>query len=64
MVRKVSYFQRTRIIAIFLNHQLNSTRGRFHKLKRLASNEEIFASERTMRRIVKQWQATGSIADR
>ena len=32
MVCKVSCFQRTRVIVIFIDHQLNSIRGCFHKL--------------------------------
>ena len=63
MVR-LAYSQRVRITSLFVTHHLKNVRGRFHKLRDLAAKEEIYATERTMRRIVKHWQITGSIANK
>ena len=63
-VKRISYAKRTRVIALYLKHNLNFKRGRFHLLKYIAAKEDIFATERTFRRFVKHWTETGSIANK
>ena len=61
---KISYDKRLRIVTLYNEHKLHFSQGRFHLLQSLAERESIFTTERTVRRIVKHWQETGSIADK
>lgn len=64
MVRKLSYNKRQRIVTLYIKNNLHFMKCRFRILKRLVSKEDILTSEKTLRRIVKHWQRTGSVADK
>ena len=64
MVRKLSYNKRQRIVTLYIKNNLHFMKCRFSILKRLVSKEDILTSEKTLRRIVKHWQRTGSVADK
>ena len=64
MVRKVSYFKRTRVIELYLKHNLNIRKGRYHILKYFAAKEGIFASTKTFRRICERWRISGVVSDK
>ncbi len=52
MVAGMSYAKRTKVIALYLKHNLNLKRGQFQLLKDIAAKQDIVASERTFRRNV------------
>ena len=60
MVR-LNYYKRQRIISLYCNHALYGTSHKYSPLKKLAESENIFASEKTFRRIIFLWRESGLI---
>jgi hypothetical protein len=56
----ISIEKRSRIITLYEENKLNFCKGRFSKLKTLASAENIFMSESGLRRLIKKWQNFGN----
>ena len=63
MVR-LSLNKRIRVVTLYKKNYLHHMKYRFRILKRLASNEDIFASEKTLRRIVKHYFSTGAVTNK
>jgi hypothetical protein len=60
----VSYDDRTKVVTLFYKHKLNFEKGRFHILKNIAAKDDIFASEKTFRRIINHWKKTGCVSNK
>ena len=61
---RLSYHQRQRVISMFFQNHLSGFKAKYSVLKELASNENIFATELTFRRIIKKLYKTGEIKDK
>ena len=61
---RVSYDDRTNVVTLFYKHKLNFEKDRFHILKNIAAKNDIFASERTFRRIINHWKKTGCVSNK
>ena len=61
---RVSYDDRTKVVTLFYKHKLNFEKGRFHILKNIAAKDDIFASEKTFRRIINHWKKTGFVSNK
>ena len=61
---RVSYDDRTKVVTLFYKHKLNFEKGRFHILKNIAAKDDIFASEKTFRRIINHWKKTGCVSNK
>ena len=66
---RLSYHQRQRVFVYkeyshLSQNNLSWTKAKYSVLKELASNENIFATELTFRRIIKKWYQTGEIKDK
>ena len=60
---RLSFYQRERIVSLYLDNNLSGTKEKFYVLKELATYENIFASELTFRRTITRWIETGRIDD-
>ena len=58
---RLSIKNRIRIATIYINKHLHFKHKRFQVLKQLAAEENIIASDKTMKRIVQRWQNTGNL---
>ena len=61
---RVSYDDRTKVVTLFYKHKLNFEKGRFHILKNIAAKDDIFASEKTFRRIINHWKKSGCVSNK
>ena len=61
---RVSYLKRSRVIQLYLKHELNFKKGRFHTLKYFCAKEDINASVKTFKRIVDRWKTSGKVSDK
>ena len=61
---RLSFYQRERLVSLYLDNNLSGTKEKFYVFKELASYENIFASELTFRRIITRWIETGRIDDK
>ena len=61
---RLSLNKRIRVVTLYKKNYLHHMKYRFRIFKRLASNEDIFASEKTLRRIVKHYLSTGAVTNK
>jgi len=53
--------RRSRIVFLYLKHNLNFVKDRYEVLRRFAAQEDIVASKKTISRILNHWFKTGRI---
>jgi hypothetical protein len=58
---RLSIKNRIRTATIYINKNLHFKHKRSQVLKQLAAEENIIASDKTMKRIVQRWQITGNL---
>ena len=56
--------KRSRVIQLFIDHNLVHQKKKFNILSNLAKNEDIVISSRRVSDLVKKWEETGAVADR